>query len=170
MPLYRKRETAGESKSKNEMDSEEEGVGGGEGGKKGGARPFLRGLYIRTQRQASTMFLWRGWYQRNQLPSSTHVSPAPDISAWSIQVPPFPAPPATTEAMPSIHALSRRPSFLECHHPPCPSLPSVRLTYLFYTARTSYTTVPGPRDGILYQAFLRTWIPPSIASAKRALN
>jgi len=31
------------------------------------------------RRQASTMFLWRGWYQRNQLPSNTHTSPGADL-------------------------------------------------------------------------------------------
>lgn len=103
-----------------------------EGGR--GVRPFLRELYVlRTQASIYNVPLARVVSKKSITQQHTRV--LHPISAHGppnlARSPLFPRHGGSVE---HSRPLSRRPSFLECH--------PLRLTYLFYTARTPCTTVP----------------------------
>lgn len=123
------------------------------------SRPFLlRELYLRTQASIYNVPLARVVSKKSITQQHTRESciRSPHGPPNLARSPLFP----TIEAVPRTHALSRRPSFLECHPPP-----PVRLPYLFYTARALYDRFRAPGWNSL-SSRSPSVVLPSIASAE----
>lgn len=132
----------GEMEREREREREEEE---GEKVRERGVRPFLRELYVRTQASIYNVPLARVVSKKSITQQHTRES-----CSRSPHGPPnlarFSALPHYGEAVPSTHALSPG-VHLFWSATPC-------VSHIYFILPAPCTTIPRPRDGILYQAAL----------------
>lgn len=123
-------------------------------------RPFLQELYVRTQASIYNVPLARVVSKKSITQQHTResCSRSPHGPPNLARSPFFP----TTKAVPSTHALSPG-VHLFWSATPC-------VSHIYFILPAPCTTIPRPRDGILYQAALPTQNVPSIVSTVRALD